>query len=70
MKQDWCQECKALVTPKVIEWESSIAVIYDMVCPKHERVFFARTVLRKRWHPTFRQPSETYGDVTVKDAGA
>lgn len=38
-KEIWCEECETLRLPRWKRWESSIAIIFDLECPKCHEIF-------------------------------
>jgi len=39
IKERWCNKCDDYVTPKWVIWESSIARVADLECPKCRKIF-------------------------------
>ncbi len=63
-RTEWCNKCLDWVTPRVYHWESSIAIIEDEYCPRHNETvtdcFFLgkRSVQYKRNHPEYGSPPD------------
>lgn len=38
-KEIWCEECETWRLPRWNRWESSIAIIFDLECPKCHEIF-------------------------------